>query len=98
MVRTRTNTEPIAPTAKITSNNLIAVVISKSITVRLALAARPKSGPYELFTNFLADSYGLCNPMELDGCDWMPDEDGFGYGCSDFCRDNNSGSDFSSLF
>ncbi len=30
MVRTKTNTEPIKPTAKIVSKNLIAMVISKA--------------------------------------------------------------------
>ena len=63
----------------------------------LAFASWRQSVPYELFTNFLAGSYGVCNPMELDGYGSIPSEDGFGYGCSNFCCDHNSGGDFSSL-
>jgi hypothetical protein len=78
MVRTKTSTEPIKPTAKIVSRNLIAMVISKSNDRSLAFTSRPQSVPYELFTNFLAVSYGLLALMQVDGCIWRPSESRLG--------------------
>jgi hypothetical protein len=96
-VRTKTNTEPIKPMAKIVSRNLIAMVISKAIIASLAFTSRSQSVPYELFTNFLAGTYGLLALMQVDGCISRPSESQFGNGYLDLFRDVSSQRDFSGL-
>jgi hypothetical protein len=44
----------------------------------LAFTSRSQTVPYELFTNFLARSYGLLALMQVDGCISMPSVSRFG--------------------
>ena len=63
----------------------------------LAFTSPSRSVPYELFTNFLAGSYGLLALIQVDGCFSRSSESRFGNGYLDFFRDVSSQRDFSGL-